>query len=103
MSKVVKDIFSAEKSPCSNDYKIAISLEIAEYISKPIGGSWNTLFARLYGLPYHNFLRMVRDNFNGTLRGKTGKYIYFTFENKSNADDLVQELNNRWTKIYGRK
>ena len=67
-------------------------------IGKKEKGSFNVIQARLFGLTYPDYLRYVRENYNGTITGKTG-YSYITFKNSADCDRLVKELNSRWDKI----
>lgn len=58
-------------------------------------GTFNAIAARLFGLSYPNYLRFMRDNYNGTIIGRQG-YSYITFKNSSDCDRAVKELNRRW-------
>ena len=61
-------------------------------------GSYNVLKARLFGLEYAEFLRMVRDNYSATLIGQTG-YIIEKFKNRNDASRLCIELNKRINQV----
>ena len=60
--------------------------------------SYNVLKARLFGLEYAEFLRMVRDNYSATLIGQTG-YIIEKFKNRNDASRLCIELNKRINQV----
>lgn len=68
----------------------------------PIRTTWNILYARIFNLEFANFLRMVRDIYGATLAGKEKGYIYFYFEDKSNCQRFIKELEKRfdlWKKL----
>ena len=66
-----------------------------------IDSSWNIFYARLFSLPYPEFLRMVRDFYGATLYGKTG-YVCFYFKERGSAQRFINDANKRfelWRKI----
>lgn len=58
-------------------------------------GTFNAIAARLFGLSYPNYLRYVREKYNATIVGREG-YSVAIFNNSSDCDKLVRELNRRW-------
>lgn len=58
--------------------------------------------ALLFNLPYPDFLRMARDNYNGTITGKNCLYPMLTFQDKAAAGRLVKELNIRMSFVMER-
>jgi len=82
-----------------NHKMIVIDEIVYNQINTSIDGSYNILFARLFGLPYHEFCRMVRDNYNAILHGKEKKYITFTFDQVVNANKFQLEICKRWWKF----
>lgn len=92
--------FHVTDSPWYKDHKmITIDAEVYEMINTPIEGSYNILFARIFGLPYHEFCRMIRDKYKGSLHGKEKRYITFTFDNVINANIFQSDLYKRWLVI----
>lgn len=89
----------------ADEYCIRISLDATEVICKdePIESSFGILAARLMGLPYHEYLAYIRQEFNATLKGKRGRYIYYTFKSKTKCQELIDLLNDRWNYITNRK
>ena len=58
-------------------------------------GSFNVIQARLFGLSYPDYLRMLRSEYNATLCGKQG-YSYAIFKDSKDCDRICKELNKRW-------
>jgi hypothetical protein len=58
--------------------------------------SWLVLYARIFNLNYIDFLRMVRDVYGATLKGKEGGYIYFYFNEKMMCERFVKDVNKRF-------
>lgn len=94
--------FYVDETPTVGRYRIGLDMETYEYIRTQIVGSYNILAARVFGLPYPDYLRMVRDNYEATLNGKEG-YMTYTFKNKLMAEKLIKELNKRWDIIIKNK
>lgn len=57
--------------------------------------SYNVYQARIMGLTYASYLRMVRDNFGAKLRGKGHKYPSAYFGEKDKAEKLAKALDDR--------
>lgn len=74
-----------------------------DYIGGIAGGaSFNVIMARLFNLSYPDFLRMCRDKYGATLKGKRG-FTYPVFHNTKNCDALVRELNKRWDLMVAKR
>ena len=86
-------------------FKLNINLDVYDILcaEKPINSSFNILAATLFGLDYPTFLQMIRQEYGAELHGKTGKYISYSFTNKSKANELVKELNERWNTMYSKR
>ena len=82
-----------------NHKSICLDESIYEFINARISGSYNILYARLFGLTYPEFLKMVRDLYNATLYGRGNGYTIFTFENLYDAQKFSNECNNRWKQL----
>ncbi len=83
-------------------FKPTITFEACEYINCCLNGTYHTVAARLFGLSYAEFMRMVRDKYNAELVGRSGGYIYYTFKEKVDCDKLTKELNKRWNELTKR-
>ena len=94
--------FYVDSMPTIGKYKIGLCDETYKIINTCICGSYNILAARVFGLSYADYLRMIRENYGATLKGKEG-YITYTFTVKENAIKLEKELNRRWNIILGEK
>jgi hypothetical protein len=99
--------FYVDEMPIIGKYRIGLCDETYQFVREEVQktegafstlGSYNILAARVFGLPYPDYLRMVRDNYGAVLNGKEG-YIIYSFTNKENAHKLVKELNIRWNII----
>lgn len=87
------------KENCDGLFLIGMDdVPFAEYAAQYMNGSYNVLAARILGFTYPDYLRYVRQNFNGELRGKEG-YSYCIFKNKKDAMKLALKLNKEWEKI----
>lgn len=79
---------------------------LINYRNTPITGMESgTAFkieALLFNLSYPDFLRMARDNYNGTITGKNCLYPMLTFQDKAAAGRLVKELNIRMSSVMER-
>lgn len=91
--------YHVEAMPTIKTHRIALAPAIYQIINTPIRGSYNLLAARLFGLSYADYLRMVRDNYGAVLNGREG-YIIFTIQDKTQAEKLVKELNRRWNIVF---
>ena len=80
-------------------FLVKITLEAVAKINTMIQGSYAVLPARLFGLEYHSYLRMVRDIYSAELVGKNSKYVIPYFTDKKKVEDLCLELNKRWNTI----
>lgn len=58
-------------------------------------GSYKVFYARIMGLTYPSYLRMVRNNFSAELSGKGHKYPSAYFKNKDDAERLASTLDKR--------
>ena len=80
----------------NNGYKINLDYMLPNIKE----GSYNVLFARIFGLSYPDFLRCVRDVFGAEIRGKNCRYPYFIFKTASpEANNFVNIVNERLNKI----
>lgn len=79
-----------------NHKKINIDKSVYDYIGGGITGSFNILFARIWGLSYPDFLRYVRDKYNATLHGKNRGYITFSFDSYAKAQVFQLDTCIRW-------
>lgn len=66
----------------------------------PMTGSFSVLYARIVGLPYPEFLRMVRDNYGASVSGVNHLYPKITFSDKANAIELANLLDQRLLTIF---
>ena len=80
---------------------ITIDDSVYMCISPGVRGSFNLLFARIWGLSYPDFLRYVRDQYGATLHGKEGGYITFTFSRVADANLFQVETVRRWIIMRG--
>lgn len=62
--------------------------------------NYGILAARLFGLSYPDYLRMLRDKYGATLSGKKGGWITASFNDPAQCEKVVKELNYRWAKWY---
>lgn len=74
----------------------ANDVEWTAYIGM-VFGSLNVFQARLFDLPFADYLRMCRDTYGATLRGNTG-YSYAVWDKDTKVGLLLNELNSRLTK-----
>lgn len=58
-------------------------------------GSFNLICARLFGIGYHDYLRMCRDIFGAEVVGKNEKYPVAYFKRSEGLKALVDQLNAR--------
>ena len=86
-------------------YKMHIAIEAYDEmcLKGPVNASFNTLAARLLCMDYPSFLRMIRQDYGAELHGKTGKYISYSFTDKTKANELAKELNERWNVLLSKK
>ena len=85
-------------SSTKDEYMVWFKPEVAIKFA-PVLGSLNIVHARIFGLPYHNFLRYVRDTYGARLAGKGHKYPNFYFPNEAAAIQYATELNKRYGEI----
>lgn len=90
----------AEVSPYHNDMYIIHYEDKFYNLIGPIRGSYHIFQARIFGLDYADYLRMLRDNYNAIIIGKEHKYPVAYFKNKNDVDKIVTELNNRFTQLF---
>lgn len=60
-------------------------------------GSYNVFNARIMGLTFASYLKMARDSFNATIKGKGHKYPSLSFSDKKDAEKLAKILDERLT------
>ena len=92
----MKAFENAETILSATDRRVAFTRQ--DLIGRKEEGSYNVIAARLFGLSYPEYLRYVRENYNGVIMGKGG-YSYIIFKNSSDCDKLVKELNRRWDMV----
>lgn len=86
----------------SKRYCIEYDTSVYEEIGR-IDGSFSLLPSRLYGISYVDFLRMARDKYGARLSGKKGVYFTVTFKDKTDAERMVLDLNERWSHLISTK
>ena len=92
--------FRVEDSISHKGHKmITLDESLFELINTPIKTTYITIMPRMFGLSYAEFMRMVRDKYHGTLHGKEGGYITFTFKENLHANQFQMVLINRWYDI----
>lgn len=64
-----------------------------------LGGSYTVLPARLFGLSYCDYCRMVRDVYRASLSKGKGWYIGVYFLNKVDCLHFIKELNRRFAAL----
>jgi len=74
---------------------VRLSEKTMDIIAGRIKGSYSILFARIFGLSYPDFFRMVRDEYNATLSDKKSVYIIFDFKNVKDAERFAKECDKR--------
>lgn len=101
----MKAYFVDESMYHKGQYKIRINLEIYNEMcaTGPINSSFNILAARLMGMEYAVFLRYIRQEFSAELHGSKGKYVSYSFPDKSKANELIKVLNKRWNILMALK
>jgi len=80
---------------CMQPNKYMVFLNHKEIGTHRLKGSYNVLMARLMHLSYPQYCRMCRDMYHGEIVGKNHKYPVVYFNNRTDAQDLVNELNRR--------
>lgn len=78
-------------------YQPDIQEIIFNEINYPISGSYILFFPRLFNLSYADFMRMVRDRYNATLKGKSS-YMTFIFKNKQDCNVFIDDCEKRFLK-----
>ena len=92
--------FTAEKSPYSpKDEWVIMSTDLLIQ-HFPIHTAYSLLPCRALRLSYANYLRMCRDKYGARLSGKNHRFVVPYFPQKEYAQELVNELNKRLTRIY---
>lgn len=87
--------FKVIEAPYDNNHFIISGTDAYYDYFKWTDGSYNVYHARIMGLTYASYLRMVRDNFGAKLRGKGHKYPSSFFEDKKDAEKLAKILDER--------
>lgn len=62
----------------------------------PITGSYNVLLARLFGVSYVDFFKILMKDYHADVRGKDSKYLAFSFKNEDDVKCFCNEVNKRW-------
>jgi len=95
----VINYFTLEDSPYHSGYQLIKIDESKVNIGYTIG-SRNVLMARLFDLPWIQFLRLCRDCFDAELIGKNTVYVvpYFPV-NSDGGRRLCAELNKRMARV----
>lgn len=91
-------MFYADETP---DGKFMVKVDMPPG-SVVVNGSWNVLCARAMGLSYANYLRYCRDVYGAELVGVGSRYPKAYFTDEQGANDLADELEERWRKIEER-
>lgn len=86
--------FYSDISPIHNKWMVRLHHDNVLF---PRGtmGSYNVLCARVINLPYYDYLRLCRDQYNATLVGKNSGYVVPYYDIKEDCDKMVKELNRR--------
>ena len=94
----IRQYYRLEES-ISNPGKYLIHLNFDEPTLPQMytAGSFNVLMARLFNMPYSEFLRYCRDCYGADLQGRNHLYVLPVFENNAKTMELVKELNTRLT------
>lgn len=92
--------FTIDKAMSSTkgEYMVWFKPEVASRFY-PFFGTLNIIHARIFGLPYHEFLRYVRDTYGARISGKGHKYPNFYFPDEEAALRYATELNDRYAHI----
>lgn len=91
--------FQAEESPYHpNKFIIKPTSHLYNLINR-IEGSYHVYEARLFGLSYSQYLRMLRDKYGVTIIGKGQTYPVAYFLDLDKANEVITELNKRFRKI----
>ena len=94
----VRQYYHLEES-VSNPGKYLIHLNFDEPTLPRMftAGSYNVLMARLFNMPYSEFLRFCRDCYGADIQGRKCMYPLPVFENNAKTMELVKMLNERLT------
>ena len=94
----VRQYYHLEES-VSNPGKYLIHLNFDEPTLPRMftAGSYNLLMARLFNMPYSEFLRFCRDCYGADIQGRKCMYPLPVFENNAKTMELVKMLNERLT------
>ena len=94
----VRQYYHLEES-VSNPGKYLIHLNFDEPTLPRMftAGSYNVLMARLFNMPYSEFLRFCRDCYGADIQGRKCMYPLPVFENNAKTMELVKILNERMT------
>ena len=76
-------------------YVVRMSDEVYRHFSY-CESSFNVLYCRLLGVSYADGWRYIRDNYNGKIHGREGRFCYVTFYNERDCRDFCNLLNERW-------
>lgn len=90
------EYFKAEESPYHpNKFIIKPTSHLYNLIDR-LEGSYHVYEARLFGLPYSQYLRMLRDKYGVDIIGKGQTYPVAYFLDLDKAREVVIELNKRF-------
>lgn len=87
----------------SNLKRIAVDSNIIYSIAQrgmDKDSNYGVLAARLFGLSYPDYMRMLRDVYGATLSGKNGGWITASFSDAAQCQKVIKELNRRWALWY---
>ena len=88
--------FNVEQSPYSKTGEYMIMYRPAFYnFFRYTDSSYRVYEARLFGLTFASYLRMVRDQYNAHIFGKGHKYPTVYYSNKQDAERIAKELDSR--------
>lgn len=77
-------------------FQVGYSNELYQTIGKQ-AGSFKIVECRLFGMPYHDYIRTIRDKYSAEVWDKKeGQLISYQFSNKADCAILCGELNKRW-------
>lgn len=87
-----KEYFSYKESAYNSGYYV-ITYDYDAFYLRHTEGSFNVICARVLGLTYPSYLRMCRDLFGATIRGKGQIYPVAYFKKNEGLFKLVRLLN----------
>lgn len=94
--------FEVKPSVSNNKlYMVVPTLKLTDLLLEKMGTmttTWALVQARLFGLNYYDYLRMVEDKYNALILPNTQRAKYFSalFNNENDAGALCKELERRF-------